>query len=59
MNSRAAREDRQPPISISDLQGIASGLPPKTVLIAGGDRKEDLAVAKSLQALPFAWDGGG
>ncbi len=48
--------DRKPPadsVSIASLQAIASGLPPKTVVIAGGDRKEDLSVAQGLQALPF------
>lgn len=40
-------------VSIADLQQTASKLPPKTVLIAGGDRKEDLSVFASLQGLPF------
>ena len=53
MKNQAAPDDRNPPISLSDLTRIAGGLPPKTVLIAGGDRKEDLAVAKSLQGHPF------
>lgn len=45
--------DKSTPVSIASLQAIASRLPPKTVVIAGGDRKEDLAVCASLQALPF------
>jgi phosphotransacetylase len=53
MKDRSAREVSRPLISVSDLQGIAANLPPKTVLVAGGDRKEDLHVVKSLQALPF------
>lgn len=52
MNNRSPIESG-PSVSISDLQGIAATLPPKTVLIAGGDRKEDLAVVKSLQDQPF------
>lgn len=40
-------------LSVSRLQEVASGLPPKTVVIVGGDRKEDLHVAKSLGGLPF------
>ncbi len=42
-----------PAVSVSSLQEIASRLPPKTVVIAGGDRKEDLSVYQSMQALPF------
>lgn len=53
MNMRSGRQTPRPPISVADLQGIASVLPPKTVLIAGGDRKEDLAVFASLRELPY------
>ncbi|HAL91824.1 MAG TPA: hypothetical protein DCM68_02210 [Verrucomicrobia bacterium] len=40
-------------VSVATLQETASRLPPKTVVIAGADRKEDLAVVKSLQGRPF------
>jgi phosphate butyryltransferase len=42
-----------PAVSVSSLQEIAARLSPKTVVIAGGDRKEDLSVVKSLQSHSF------
>jgi phosphate butyryltransferase len=53
MKNRAEHEESRPAISITDLKCIASTLPPKAVLIAGGDRKEDLAVVKSLHGHTF------
>lgn len=52
MNQNVAQAGSSGP-SIAALRDIASGLPPKTVVIAGGDRQEDLAVCATLQALPF------
>ena len=49
MKKRAA----PPPVPVDRLQAVASTLPPKTVVLVGGDRKEDLRVAKSLRGLPF------
>ncbi len=53
MKTKLALQSETPRVSIAALQTVASGLPPKTVVIAGGDRKEDLSVAQGLQGLPF------
>jgi phosphotransacetylase len=53
MKTKPALKSKSPTASIAALQTVASGLPPKTVVIAGGDRKEDLSVAQVLQGLPF------
>ena len=53
MKKNNARTGGPSTVSIANLQKIASRLPPKTVVIAGGDRKEDLSVVKSLQGHAF------
>ena len=53
MKKKIACNTDPPKVSVATLQNIASTLPPKTVLIAGGDRKEDLSVFASLQEFPF------
>ncbi|MBU1693734.1 MAG: hypothetical protein KKC51_07190, partial [Verrucomicrobia bacterium] len=53
MKKHPAENERRPGMSVSRLQEVASALPPKTVVIVGGDRKEDLLVAKSLQGRRF------
>lgn len=53
MKKTSVRPARPPKVSIASLRKIASKLPPKTVVIAGGDRKEDLAVVQSLQGHSF------
>ncbi|NCA82085.1 MAG: butyrate kinase [Opitutae bacterium] len=53
MKNTRVRPTRPPKVSIASLRKIASKLPPKTVVIAGGDRKEDLAVVQSLQGHVF------
>ena len=53
MKKNNARKGGQSKVTVATLQKIASRLPPKTVVIAGGDRKEDLSVVKSLQGHAF------
>ena len=53
MKKTRVRQARRPEVSVAALRKIASKLAPKTVVIAGGDRKEDLAVARSLHGHAF------
>lgn len=53
MKKTSVRPAHPPKVSIASLRKIASKLPPKTVVIAGGDRKEDLAVVQSLHGHSF------
>jgi butyrate kinase len=53
MKKNNARPAGSPEVSVASLQSIASRLSPKTVVIAGGDRKEDLSVVKSLRGHAF------
>jgi len=53
MMKKSIRKTGPVPVTVARLQKIAARLPPKTVVIAGGDRKEDLSIFSLLQALPF------
>jgi phosphotransacetylase len=53
MKKKIARQAGPPRVLVASLRKIASKLPPKTVVIAGGDRKEDLCVVQSLRGQAF------
>ena len=53
MKKKFACKAGSPKVSVANLRKIASRLPPKTIVIAGGDRKEDLSVVKSLKGHAF------